>query len=83
MLPGATAIHCSVCGETAPEWWAAYGRPALCNRCEPEDCPGCGGSGYRDAYAFGGGLHCATADVYREGTCQDYFPNQIADPTLV
>ena len=26
---------------------------------------------------FGGGLHCATADVYREGTCQDYFPNQI------
>ncbi len=38
---------------------------------------------FRDAYAFGGGLHCATADVYREGTCQDYFPNQIADPTLV
>ena len=30
----------------------------------------------RDAYAFGGGLHCSTADVYREGTCQDYFPNQ-------
>jgi len=27
--------------------------------------------------AFGGGLHCATADVYREGTCKDYFPNQI------
>ncbi len=26
---------------------------------------------------FGGGLHCATADVYREGTLQDYFPNQI------
>jgi glycine amidinotransferase len=26
---------------------------------------------------FGGGLHCATADVYREGTCEDYFPNQI------
>ena len=21
----------------------------------------------RDAYAFGGGLHCCTADVYREG----------------
>ena len=31
---------------------------------------------FRDAYAFGGGLHCATADVYREGTCEDYFPNQ-------
>jgi len=26
---------------------------------------------------FGGGLHCCTADVYREGTCEDYFPNQI------
>ena len=29
----------------------------------------------RDAYAFGGGLHCCTADVYREGVCEDYFPN--------
>lgn len=28
----------------------------------------------RDAYAFGGGLHCCTADVLREGTCEDYFP---------
>lgn len=28
----------------------------------------------RDAYAFGGGLHCCTADVYREGVCEDYFP---------
>ena len=28
----------------------------------------------RDAYAFGGGLHCCTADVYREGSCEDYFP---------
>ncbi len=28
-----------------------------------------------------GGLHCATADVYREG-CED-FANQVADPTLV
>jgi glycine amidinotransferase len=26
---------------------------------------------------FGGGLHCSTADVYREGTCEDYFPKQI------
>jgi len=39
---------------------------------------------FRDAYPFGGGLHCATADVYREGECQDYFPNQdVEDPTLV
>ncbi len=31
----------------------------------------------RDAYAFGGGMHCSTADVYRESTCEDYFPKQI------
>ena len=30
----------------------------------------------RDAYAFGGGLHCCTADVYREGDLKDYFPKQ-------
>ncbi|MCY4260339.1 MAG: serine/threonine protein kinase [Rhodobacteraceae bacterium] len=29
----------------------------------------------RDAYAFGGGLHCSTADVLREGGCEDYFPH--------
>ena len=29
----------------------------------------------RDAYAFGGGLHCCTADVCREGMLEDYFPN--------
>lgn len=38
---------------------------------------------FRDAYPFGGGIHCATADVYREGGCLDYFPNQVADPTLI
>jgi len=32
---------------------------------------------FRDAYPFGGGLHCATTDVYREGDCEDYFPKQI------
>jgi len=32
---------------------------------------------FSDVNAFGGGLHCATADVYREGSCQDYFPKQI------
>ena len=31
---------------------------------------------FRDAYPFGGALHCATTDVYREGKCEDYFPNQ-------
>ena len=30
----------------------------------------------RDAYAFGGGLHCCTADVRRDGDCEDYFPAQ-------
>ena len=30
-----------------------------------------------DVAPFGGGLHCATADVYREGTCEDYFPKQL------
>ena len=37
---------------------------------------------FRDAYPFGGGLHCSTADVYREGTCEDYFPKQVG-PTRV
>jgi glycine amidinotransferase len=31
----------------------------------------------RDAYAFGGGLHCATSDVWREGACDDLFPRQM------
>jgi glycine amidinotransferase len=30
----------------------------------------------RDAYAFGGGLHCCTADVNRESVFEDYFPKQ-------
>ncbi|MFS6937958.1 serine/threonine protein kinase [Neisseria animaloris] len=39
---------------------------------------------FRDAYPFGGALHCATADVYREGGCEDYFPNRnFDDLTLV
>ena len=29
----------------------------------------------RDAYPFGGGLHCCTADVRRKGACEDYFPH--------
>jgi len=27
--------------------------------------------------AFGGGLHCSTADIYRGGQLEDYFPRQI------
>jgi glycine amidinotransferase len=30
-----------------------------------------------DVAAFGGGLHCSTADVHREGTLEDYFPKQV------
>jgi glycine amidinotransferase len=30
----------------------------------------------RDAYAFGGGLHCATTDIWRDGDCSDFFPVQ-------
>ncbi len=33
---------------------------------------------FRKACPFGGGLHCATVDVYREGALEDYFPNQVA-----
>ena len=29
---------------------------------------------FRDVYPFGGGLHCATTDVFREGNCKNYFP---------
>lgn len=32
---------------------------------------------FYDVSPFGGGLHCATVDIYREGDCEDYFPKQI------
>jgi glycine amidinotransferase len=32
---------------------------------------------FYDVSAFGGGLHCSTADVYRVGSMEDYFPNQV------
>ena len=32
---------------------------------------------FYEVSSFGGGLHCCTADVYREGACEDYFPKQI------
>ena len=31
---------------------------------------------FRDVYPFGGGLHCATADVYREGVLENYFAKE-------
>jgi glycine amidinotransferase len=32
---------------------------------------------YEAVIPLGGALHCTTLDVYREGACEDYFPNQI------
>jgi glycine amidinotransferase len=32
---------------------------------------------FSEVFPFGGGLHCATIDVYREGDCEDYFPKQV------
>jgi len=32
---------------------------------------------YEAVVPFGGLLHCTTLDVYREGTCEDYFPKQV------
>ena len=37
---------------------------------------------FRDAYPFGGGLHCATGDVRRSGTLDDYFPKQVPGTLL-
>jgi glycine amidinotransferase len=32
---------------------------------------------FSDVSVFGGGLHCSTVDIYREGDCEDYLPKQI------
>ena len=32
---------------------------------------------FSDVGVFGGGLHCSTVDIYREGDCEDYLPKQI------
>mgnify|MGYP006292924427 CR=1 FL=1 len=32
---------------------------------------------YEAVIPLGGALHCTTLDINREGTCEDYFPNQI------
>ena len=32
---------------------------------------------FSDVAVFGGGLHCSTVDIYREGDCEDYLPEQI------
>jgi glycine amidinotransferase len=37
--------------------------------CEVIPCP------FDRVYPFGGGFHCCTLDVHREGTLQSYFPN--------
>lgn len=34
---------------------------------------------FDQVFGFGGGLHCATLDVYREGKCENYFPKQVKD----
>ncbi len=38
---------------------------------------------FRDAYPFGGGIHCATGDVLREGSCEDYFPKQVGSTRVM
>lgn len=37
--------------------------------CEVIPCP------FDRVYAFGGGFHCCTADIYREGVLRSYFPS--------
>ena len=32
---------------------------------------------FYDVAPFGGGLHCSTTDIYREGACEDYFSRQV------
>jgi N-dimethylarginine dimethylaminohydrolase len=32
---------------------------------------------FHEVSPFGGGLHCATVEIFREGECEDYFPKQI------
>jgi glycine amidinotransferase len=32
---------------------------------------------YEAVIPLGGALHCTTLDIFREGTCEDYFPKQI------
>jgi glycine amidinotransferase len=32
---------------------------------------------FANVAAFGGGLHCSTVDIFRDGDCEDYFPKQI------
>lgn len=35
---------------------------------------------FRNVFEFGGSLHCATWDVRRNGSCEDYFPNMDYTP---
>ena len=56
----------------------------FCDPHEPEYCQQLSDLGfeiveipYDKVNPFGGMLHCTTLDVYRESTCEDYFPKQI------
>lgn len=35
---------------------------------------------FRNVFEFGGSLHCATWDIRRKGTCEDYFPDMDYSP---
>ncbi|MGK5637877.1 glycine amidinotransferase [Streptomyces sp. URMC 126] len=37
---------------------------------------------FRDVFEYGGSLHCATWDVHREGTREDYFPRLDYTPVV-
>jgi len=34
---------------------------------------------FRHRYFWDGGIHCVTADLHRQGTMQDYFPQRVTD----
>ncbi len=37
---------------------------------------------FRNVFEFGGSLHCATWDIRRKGTCEDYFPALRYEPVV-
>lgn len=38
---------------------------------------------FRNVFEFGGSLHCATWDIRREGSCEDYFPHVSYEPFTI
>lgn len=44
--------------------------------CEVVPCP------FDRVYAFGGGIHCCTADIRRDGVLQSYFPSLDVQTTV-